>query len=201
MTSLRCSMRIITSVLFLCCFLSPSAHAQKLREKLAAQDGIFSLVEVNPADLMWGRYRLAHENFIFESVSFAWLGEVQETRRKNRFQERSLTAGLSLQYYPQSVSLMGPFFRAETDLTVSDVSEDGDAKRRAQNGYVSTLKMAGDIGWRVRLSDRLTGSAAYGLRTTVPQVLWANNEALGRSWLADGDSLDMRVQINLGILL
>jgi hypothetical protein len=194
-------MRIMLGVLSLCYFSVPHAYAQKLREKLAAQDGIFSFVEVNPADLMWGRYRLAHENFIFESVSFAWLGEVQETRRKNRFQERSLTAGLSLQYYPQSVSLMGPFFRAETDLTMSDVTENGDPKRSAQSAYISTLKMAGDIGWRVRLSDRLTGSAAYGLRTTLPQVLWSNDEALGRRWLSDGDSLDMRVQINLGIIL
>lgn len=201
MTSLRRVMRIMLGVLSLCYFSVPHAYAQKLREKLAAQDGIFSFVEVNPADLMWGRYRLAHENFIFESVSFAWLGEVQETRRKNRFQERSLTAGLSLQYYPQSVSLMGPFFRTETDLTMSDVTENGDPKRSAQGAYISTLKMAGDIGWRVRLSDRLTGSAAYGLRTTLPQVLWSNDEALGRRWLSDGDSLDMRVQINLGIIL
>lgn len=194
-------MRIPFFVFLVSCLCSQKARAEKLRETLAAQEAIFSLVEFNPADLMWGRYRLAYENFIFEGVSFAWLGEVQESRRTNGFLERSLTAGLSLQYYPQSVSLMGPFFRAETDLSVSDVSEDAGSKRPARSAYVSTLKMAGDIGWRVRLSERLTGSAAYGLRTTLPQVLWSNDNALGRRWLANDDNLDLRVQINLGILL
>ncbi|MEN9824410.1 MAG: hypothetical protein RI953_155 [Pseudomonadota bacterium] len=193
-------------LLLLCIFLllgvpSLVATAQRLGERQAAQDGIYSLVEVNPADLMWGRYRVAQESFLFESVSFAWNGEFQEARQKGRYREQNFGAGISLQYYPQSVTLQGPFLRAESNLAVSGVLEDAQAKASSAKTNLAVLKMAGDLGWRVRLSERLTGSAAYGLRTTIPQVLWTDDTTLSKRWLESGDSLDVRVQINLGLLL
>ncbi len=175
---------------------SQDAFAQRLMEKQAARDGIYSLVEINPADLLWGRYRLAHENLLFESLSFAWNAEVQESRQKGKFLEQSLGTGFSLQYYPQSVTLQGAFIRAETNLALLGVSEGVSSK-----SHLASMQVAGDLGWRVRLSDKLTGSAAYGLRTTLPQVLWTNNDRLSRRWIQEGDTSDVRVQINLGLLL
>lgn len=177
------------------------AMAQKLGDKKAAQDGIFSLIEMNPADLLWGRYRIANENLVFESTSLAWVGELQEWRQKGNFKERSAALGLSLQYYPQSITLTGPFFRGETQFSVLGITEYAQNKQTSQSGYLALLKVGGDLGWRVRLSDRLTGSAAYGLRSSLPQILWNSDESLGRRWLENGDSFDVRVQINLGILL
>lgn len=185
------------------CFFNfiPSALAQKLSETHSARDGIYSLVEINPADLMWGRYRLANENLIFESLSVAWTGEFQELRKKGDFLERNFATGIGLQYYPQSVTLQGPFFRGEADLAFTSVSDESKGRINSKDAHLALIKMAGDMGWRVRLSDRLTGSAAYGLRTTLPQYLWSDNESVGRRWIENGESLDFRVQINLGILL
>lgn len=181
--------------------LVQTAQGQSLGGTQPAKEGIFSLVEFNPADLMWGRYRVVHENLLFEGFSVAWLGEWQDTRRKSVFDERSFSTGLSLQYYPQSVTLQGPFLRGETAVALSGVREDAQAKKPELSTNQMLLRVAGDLGWRVRLSDRLTGSAAYGLRTTLPQVLWSQNEELSQRWLDKGESLDVRVQINLGVLL
>lgn len=174
----------------------PECSAQQLRDKQPARDGIYSFVEFNPADLLWGRYRLAQESLILESLSFAWNGEVQENRQKGTFTEQNVSAGIGLQYYPQSVTLQGGFFRAETNFALSGISEGLRPKF-----HLATMKVAGDLGWRVRLSDRLTGSAAYGVRTTLPQVLWSNNDNQSRRWMQEGESADVRVQINLGLLL
>lgn len=197
------NLRVLLSFCLMLALAGPwwHARAQRLVDRQAAQDGIYSLVEINPADLMWGRYRLAQESFLFEGVSFAWNGEFQETRQKGRYREQNFAAGISLQYYPQSVTLQGPFLRAESNLAVSGVSEEAQAKSASGRTNLAVVKMAGDLGWRVRLSERLTGSAAYGLRTTIPQVLWTDDTTLSKRWLQSGDSLDVRVQINLGLLL
>ncbi|MBM3383068.1 MAG: hypothetical protein FJY29_11575 [Betaproteobacteria bacterium] len=161
-----------------------------------------SLLEFNPADLVWGRYRFAHENLILDSLSFSLVGEVQDSLRQSQFEEKNIAAGLSLQYYPQSISLNGLFLRAESDLALSKVEEDASARRSAQSASVAHVRLAGDLGWRVRLSDRLTGSAAYGLRTTLSQALWSSDSATAQRWL-NQKSADVapRVQINLGVLL
>lgn len=164
----------------------------------SASVAIVSLVEVNPADLLRRRYRIAHENMIFESTSFALTGELQDTITVGDFQEKSLAAGFALQYYPQSVSLHGLFFRGETDLALSSVSDE----KQLTDSTAATLRLAGDVGWRVRLSERLTGSAAYGLRTTVPQTLWSTQPVVTGRWIQQkSDANDVRVQINLGLLL
>lgn len=195
-------LNVPTLVVFLVASLfQPLAYAQRLSESSVAKEGIFSFIEVNPADLVWGRYRVAHENFLFERISFAWNGEYQEKRTKGRFEEWNFGSGISLQYYPQSVSLQGPFFRAESNLSLSGVREDNSVKQSAGQGKLATIRMAGDLGWRVRLSDKLTGSAAYGLGTTLPQVLWTDNDILSRRWIGDSESMNVRVQINLGLLL
>lgn len=161
-----------------------------------------SLLEFNPADLMWGRYRFAHENLVLESLSFSLVGEVQDSLRQGQFEEKNIAVGLSLQYYPQAVSLHGLFLRGESDLAFSKVEEEASARRGPQSANVANVRLAGDLGWRVRLSDRLTGSAAYGLRTTLSQALWSSDGETAQRWL-NQKSTDVapRVQINLGVLL
>jgi hypothetical protein len=175
---------------------SQDAFAQRLTEKQPAREGIYSLVEINPADLLWGRYRLAQENLLMESLSFAWNVEVQESRQKGKFEEQSLGTGMSLQYYPQSVTMQGAFIRAETNLALMGVSEGSVAK-----SHLAMMQVAGDLGWRVRISEKLTGSAAYGLRNTLPQILWGKTDNLSRRWIQEGEMSEVRVQINLGLLL
>jgi hypothetical protein len=173
-----------------------ASFAQQIKDKQPARDGIYSFVEFNPADLLWGRYRIAQESLILESFSFAWNGEVQENRQKGKYTEQSFTTGMGLQYYPQSVTLQGGFIRAETSLALSGVSD-----QRQSKFHLAAVKVAGDLGWRVRLSEKLTGSAAYGVRTTLPHVIWSNNDSQSKTWMQEGDSPDVRVQINLGLLL
>lgn len=196
MVILRLRFAVVSFALLFSASLPQLSYAQQLKETKPARDGIYSFIEFNPADLQWGRYRLAHENLILESLSFALSGEVQERRNKGEFSEQSLTAGLGLQYYPQSVTLQGGFIRAETNLAVSGLSH-----AEASRFHVAALKVAGDLGWRVRLSDRLTGSAAYGIRTTLPQVIWTNDTLGSQRWMREGETADVRVQINLGLLL
>jgi hypothetical protein len=181
------------------------AFAQKLEttssDKKSA-GAVLSLIEINPADLLFGRYRIAHENLILDGLSFSWIGEVQDTLASRNYEERNIATGVSLQYYPQSISLDGLFVRGESDIALSEVSEGTVGRRRAESGKAATLRIAVDIGWRVRLSERLTGSAAYGLRTTLPQTLWNSNSQLTQRWLIQkSDNPDARVQINLGVLL
>jgi hypothetical protein len=164
----------------------------------SAASAIVSLVEINPADLLLRRYRVAHENMIFESTSFALTGELQDTVGVGDFREKSLAAGFALQYYPQSISLQGLFIRGETDLALTNLRDES----QSSDSTAATLRLAGDVGWRVRLSERLTGSAAYGLRTTVPQALWSSQPVMAGRWIQQKiDENDVRVQINLGLLL
>lgn len=164
----------------------------------SASSAIVSLVEFNPADLLHRRYRISHENMIFESTSFSLTGELQDRITAGDFSEKSLAAGFALQYYPQSVSLQGLFFRGETDLALTSLIDES----RGSDSTTATLRLAGDVGWRVRLSERLTGSAAYGLRTTVPQTLWSSQPVMAGRWMEQkSDETDVRVQINLGLLL
>lgn len=164
----------------------------------SASSSIVSLIETNPADLLHRRYRLAHENLIFESTSFSLTGELQDNLSVGDFEEKSIAAGFGLQYYPQSVSLQGFFVRGETDLALASISDSG----TQESSLVAALRLAGDVGWRVRISDRLTGSAAYGLRTTIPQALWSNRPMMSTAWISQRSaSSDVRVQINLGLLL
>ena len=169
-----------------------------ISDNKSASSAIVSLVEFNPADLLHRRYRISHENMIFESTSFALTGELQDSVLMGDFKEKSLAAGFSLQYYPQSISLQGLYFRGETDLAVTNLVDE----KRASDSTAATLRLAGDVGWRVRLSERLTGSAAYGLRTTVPQTLWSSQPVMAGRWMQQKtDDNDVRVQINLGLLL
>ena len=96
-SSLKKSQRIF---FIFCAFLFiQTAFAQKVENtSRSSQDGIVSLIEFNPADLLLGRYRLANENLLMESVSIAWIGEVQENRKLGKYTEKNLAAGLSLQY-------------------------------------------------------------------------------------------------------
>lgn len=197
----HCQKLFILMTALVCLASFQRAEAQKGTDVQVAQEGIYSLVEFNPADLMWGRYRLAHENLILDSVSFAWTGEVQEFRKKGDFQERYVSSGIALQWYPQSVTLMGLFVRGESDLGLMDVQDREQAKNTTDDGLLAVARVAGDIGWRVRMSPRLTGSASYGVRTTLPHTLWNNDEALSKKWAQTGEHVDMRVQINLGLLL
>lgn len=198
-------MPLFLFLLVLCSAAPQRIYAQTLevtRPSGDASGAAVSLFEFNPADLMWGRYRVAHENLILESLSFSLVGEVQDSFRQGRFSEKNISVGMSLQYYPQAVSLNGLFLRGETDLAVSQIEEEASARRGPQEASVANIRLAGDLGWRVRLSDRLTGSAAYGLRTTLSQALWSNDRETGQRWL-NQKSADVapRVQINLGVLL
>lgn len=194
----------ILSVLFVV-MITQKAHAQRLdvsKSETGSGAAMVSLVEMNPADLLWGRYRLSYENLIFEGVSFAWTGEIQESFKRGQFEEKNLATGISLQYYPQSVSLTGLFLRGESDVSFATVREDPSARRLQETGDAAVLRLAGDVGWRVRLSERLTGSAAYGLRTTLSESLWSNESQLTERWLREKTvAPDIRVQINLGVVL
>ena len=196
---------VLTSTLVSISLLNSLALAQKLETTSSDKKNsgvMLSLIEINPADLLFGRYRIAHENLILDGLSFSWIGEVQDSLANRNYVERNLATGVSLQYYPQSISLDGLFLRGESDIALSEVSEGSVGRRQAESGKAATLRIAGDIGWRVRLSERLTGSAAYGLRTTLPQTLWNSNSQLTQRWLIQkSDNPDARVQINLGVLL
>lgn len=196
---------VLTGILISVSFFSSLAVAQKLETLPSDRKStgvVLSLIEINPADLLFGRYRIAHENLILDGLSFSWIGEVQDTLARGNFEERNLATGVSLQYYPQAISLDGLFFRGESDIALSEVSDDSVGRREAASGKASTMRIAADIGWRVRLSERLTGSAAYGLRATLPQTLWNSDSKLTQRWVIQkSDNPDARVQINLGILL
>lgn len=196
---------VLTGNLISISFFSSLAVAQKL-ETLSSEKKssgvVLSLIEINPADLLFGRYRIAHENLILDGLSFSWIGEVQDTLANRNYVERNLATGVSLQYYPQAISLDGLFLRGESDIALSEVSEGSVGRHHAESGKAATMRIAADIGWRVRLSERLTGSAAYGLRTTLPQTLWNSDSQLTQRWVIQkSDNLDARVQINLGVLL
>lgn len=163
---------------------------------------VVSLLEMNPADLLWDRYRLAYENLFMDGVSFAWTGELQGSRQTAGFSERSLSSGVALQVYPQSSVLDGFFLRGEADVAVSFLERKATQQQPVSEATTSTLRFAGDLGWRVRMGEKLTGSAAYGLRTTVPQPLWGSENESIRNWLEKrSQNPDVRVQINLGVLL
>lgn len=186
--------------------LAPRAFAQSLESsaslKNTAARATVSLLEFNPADLMWGRYRFAHESLVIESLSVSIVGEVQDTVKQGRFEEKNIAMGLGVQYYPQAISLDGLFLRGESALALSKVVEDATARRAAQSANVASVQLAGDLGWRVRLTDRLTGSAAYGLETTISQALWSNDAQTSERWINEKASeVVPRVQINLGVLL
>lgn len=187
-------------------FLSPIYGNAQTFESLASEEreprASLSLVEINPADLIWGRYRIAHESLIFESVSVGWVGEVQNSVKQGSFEEKNIAAGVSLQYYPQSVTLNGLFVRGECDIALASVTDAVTAKGQMISGKSAFVQVAGDVGWRVRLSQRLTGSAAYGLRSTLSQDLWNDRGQMISRWLRQKNGTpDVRVQINLGVLL
>lgn len=196
---------VLTGILISVSFFSSLAVAQKLETLPSDKKStgvVLSLIEINPADLLFGRYRIAHENLILDGLSFSWIGEVQDTLARGNFEERNLATGVSLQYYPQAISLDGLFLRGESDIALSEVSDDSVGRRKAARGKAATMRIAADIGWRVRLSERLTGSAAYGLRATLPQTLWNSDSKLTQRWVIQkSDNPDARVQINLGFLL
>ncbi|MEY4063823.1 MAG: hypothetical protein RIR26_31 [Pseudomonadota bacterium] len=161
-----------------------------------------SLFEFNPADLAWGRYRVSYENLFMESASIAWTGEWQDAVNIDDLVERSLASGVALQVYPHSVALDGFFIRGEADVALAFVERKGTQQKSPAEATTAALRFAGDLGWRVRMSESLTGSAAYGLRSTVPQLLWGGRNTLTQNWIEKRSrNLDPRVQINLGVLL
>ena len=161
-----------------------------------------SLIEINPADLVWGRYRVSYENLFMESVSIAWTGELQDPFRTDDLAERSLASGVALQVYPQSAALEGFFIRGEADVALAFLDRKGNQQKPSSDVTTAALRFAGDLGWRVRMSERLTGSAAYGLRSAIPEALWGGDNPLVQSWLEKRSRHpDLRVQINLGVLL
>lgn len=191
-------LRAVYLTLFAQLLAAWSPIGNSLSSEKSASTAIVSLVEFNPADLLHRRYRISHENMIFESTSFSLTGELQDSVSMGDFREKSLSAGFGLQYYPQSISLQGLFFRGETDLALTNLMDESSAN----DSTAATLRLAGDVGWRVRLSERLTGSAAYGLRTTVPQTLWSTQPLMSGRWIQQkSNENDVRVQINLGLLL
>ena len=164
----------------------------------SAKSGTFALLEWNPADLLFSRLRFSGEYVIIDGFAFGGIFEHQR-EDKDKFKHGTTAAGVTATQYFDSQTLRGPFVKGEI-AAMGSVFTRKDAEEE-QEKAIYGLHMGIDGGYRFAFTERITGSASYGARRTVPDFIATQGDKAVQDWLSQNKLWTMRVQVGLGITL
>ena len=166
--------------------------------KSSASKGPYALIEWNPADLMWERIHVSGEYVIVDGFAFGGMAEYQK-QSDDKYTHATSAAGVTATQYIESQTLKGTFLRGEMAAMGSIFTrKDVDVQ---QEQAVYGLSLGADAGYRFLLTQRITGSASYGARRTVPDFFAATGDTPVEDWKTHNKHWTMRVQLALGVTL
>jgi|GEM_PF-669727 len=166
--------------------------------RASASKGPYSVIEWNPADLLWGRVHLSGEYVIVDGFAFGGLAEYQK-QNSEKYKHATTAVGVTATQYLESQTLRGSFLRGEL-AAMGSVFTRKDVEVQEEQG-VYGLSLGADLGYRFLISQRFTGAASYGVRRVVPDFFTTQGDSPLEDWQTANKAWSMRVQLALGIAI
>ena len=164
----------------------------------SSSKGPYSVVEWNPADLLWDRVHLSGEYVIVDGFAFGGMAEYQK-QSTDKYKHATTAVGVTATQYIESQTLRGTFLRGEI-AAMGSVFTRKDVEVQEEQG-VYGLSLGADLGYRFLISQRFTGAASYGVRRVVPDFFTTQGDSPLEDWKTANKAWSMRVQLALGLAI